>query len=75
LIGESAVVTAPILATSIIVAGNAKGDIIGTQRIELVPLPRCSTAQARMDLAKWYPDRFGRFLATIAARDVLWVHP
>jgi hypothetical protein len=26
-----------------------------------------------MDLAKWYPDRFGRFLATIAARDVLWV--
>ncbi len=37
LIGESAVVIAPIMATSIIVAGNVKGDIIGTQRIELLP--------------------------------------
>jgi cytoskeletal protein CcmA (bactofilin family) len=37
LIGESADVTAQIMATSIIVAGNVKGDIIGTQRIELRP--------------------------------------
>jgi Polymer-forming cytoskeletal len=36
LIGESAVVIAPIMATSIIAAGNVKGDIIGTQRIELL---------------------------------------
>jgi cytoskeletal protein CcmA (bactofilin family) len=37
LIGESAVVTAPITATSIIVEGDVKGDIIGSQRIELRP--------------------------------------
>ena len=36
MIGESAVVIAPIMATSIIAAGNVKGDIIGTQRIELL---------------------------------------
>ena len=33
LIGESALVTAQIMATSIIVAGKVKGDIIGTRRI------------------------------------------
>ena len=37
LIGESAVVIAPIMAPTVIVAGNVKGDIIGTQRIELRP--------------------------------------
>jgi len=37
LIGESAVVIAPIMAPTVIVAGNVKGDIIGTQRIELLP--------------------------------------
>jgi len=37
LIGESAVVTAQIMATSIIIAGNVKGDIIGTRLIELRP--------------------------------------
>ena len=50
LIGESAVVTAPIMATSIIVAGNVKGDIIGTRRIELRPSAKVSGRLIAPDL-------------------------
>ena len=35
MIGESAVVTGPIKAASVIVAGKVSGDIIASQRIEL----------------------------------------
>jgi cytoskeletal protein CcmA (bactofilin family) len=35
MIGESAVVTRPIKAASIIVAGKVNGDITASQRIEL----------------------------------------
>jgi cytoskeletal protein CcmA (bactofilin family) len=36
-IGESAVVTAQIKATSVMVAGKVSGDIVATQRIEIRP--------------------------------------
>ena len=50
LIGESAVVIAPIMATSIIVAGKVKGDIIGARRIELLPSAKVSGRLIAPDL-------------------------
>ena len=56
LIGENAVLTAGIRAASIIVAGEVKGEITASQRIELRPSARVLGKLTAPKLVDWCPE-------------------